>query len=71
MTTSTTIDDDYTLLNRRLDGDSSYWKKKYSTLMKKTENIETVNLCNIYYHLLFIKTPVAYHFLQYPITPIF
>ena len=46
MTTSTTLDDDYTLLNRRIDGDSSYWKKKYTMLMKKTETIETVRECS-------------------------
>ena len=40
---ASTVDDDYTLVNRRVDGDSSYWKKKYTMLLKKTENTETVS----------------------------
>lgn len=32
------------LVNKRLDNSSSYWKKKYTLLLKKTEDVEKQNL---------------------------
>lgn len=36
--------EDYSLLNKKLDSTSSFWKKKYTLLLKRTENVEKQNL---------------------------
>ena len=40
--------ENYSLLNKRLDPTSSLWKKKYTLLLKRSENVEKVNLCVFY-----------------------
>ena len=35
--------EDYSLLNKKLDPTSPFWKKKYMLLLKRAENVEKVN----------------------------